>query len=262
MSLISDIKKDPVGASLAVSLPVLVIFSVSYFLNNPAMLVDHEIVRPTLEDDEVHPEDPPPEWLASAKDKDVMTVPGRSIAYWARDDVDYGPTESGVPYKGIVMHYTLPARRGTSHQQWVIRLIRYQHNGDMSRKGSFGYHFYISRDGSIYQGAPLTFRTNHVKGSRSRHRRSGPSRVLNNTNSIGISMIGGCMAVGEGIGTSCVGEKVTTEQMEAGKDLIAALKNRYGLGCLIFGHGEMQHDRAEFEGSTMAKHIRSRCEEE
>ena len=263
MGLISDIKKDPVGATLAVCVPMLVAFSVSYVLNNPTTLVDRELTGPSINipdslDDE--PENPPAKWLAEAGPDDVMSVPGRDIAYWGRPDVNYGPTDKAQPFKGIVMHFTLPARRGTSQHNWVVRLIKYQHNGDMSLGFSRGYHFYISRDGKIYQGAPLTYRTNHVKGSRSRHRKRGPSQVLDNVNALSISMIGACLAVGEGLGSTCVGEEVTPEQMAAGKDLIAALKDRYNLGCLIFGHGEMQSDRAIYEGATMAQHIRNQCE--
>ena len=260
MSLVDDIKKDPAGAGMAIVVPAFVVFTVAAFLSvyhtsQPDISSEIPLKRTYSV-----AEDPPEEWREKAKENDVMSAPGLNIAYWGKPGVsNYGPTLESETYTGIIVHYTLPARRSLTDQEWTVRLIKYQHNGDLSRGGHFGYHFYIDGEGGIYQGAPMTYRTNHVKPSRSRHRKP-LGRELNNKNSIGISMIGGCVAVGQGLGTSCVKEEITPEQKQAGIALIAALKERYSLGCLVYGHGEVQGDRAVFEGSTMAQHIRETCE--
>ncbi|MEL6289739.1 MAG: hypothetical protein AAFQ35_13290, partial [Pseudomonadota bacterium] len=56
------------------------------------------------------------------------------------------------------------------------------------------------------------------------------------------------------------GEFVTAAQLGAGLALIKALQARYRLPChAVFGHGDLQTDRATFEGATLRDRVRAGC---
>jgi len=198
---------------------------------------------------------PPAVWVTAAPASDVMRVATLPIAYWGRPDARYAriATRRRRRFRAIVVHFTLSIS--------PIRLIKYQHTGDLSRGGSFGYHFYIDRKGRVLQGAPLSKRTNHVKGLGHRKRRTGRHHWVGSHNSIGIGMVGACVTVGAGLGRQCVGEELTDEQSKAGQALVTALRDRYSIRCQhIYGHGELQSDRAAFEGRTLTRIMRAQCE--
>ena len=124
-------------------------------------------------------------------------------------------------------------------------LIRYQIDGDTARGGHFGYHFYIDPNGSIYQGAPMGKRTNHVKPL-SRLERKPFGRVATNNSAIGVT----CVKAGP-IYTP------TAQQIAAQETLVRALAAAYGIPFSnVFGHGEIQSDRDHREGTSEASKIR------
>lgn len=252
MRLLADIRSDPIGAGLAVLLPVLcglVIF----------------IMLPTAEDtlrdaQRVAKKEriaPPAKWRRTAKRGDVFEPDGLKVAYWGRSDAVYGrlATRDKQPFRAIVLHYTLNLS--------TVRLIKYQHRGDMRRGGAFGYHFYIDREGYVWQGAPMSVRTNHVKRPGHVRRKPGTHRRIGSHNAIGVSMVGACVTVGHGLGRRCVSESLTQAQKASGKQLIKALQARYGIKCrAVFGHGELQTDRADFEGQTLTNELRADCRQD
>ena len=67
-----------------------------------------------------------------------------------------------------------------------------------------GYHFFIRKDGSIYRGRPEGVVGSHAKGS--------------NSDSIGICFEGSYMT-----------ETMNQTQINAGRELVAYLKNKYGI---------------------------------
>lgn len=196
----------------------------------------------------------PRAWMVAAKPGDLFVVPGYPVAYWGKPDAIYGKraTDQAVTPIAIVVHHTA----GTN----LYQLVRYGHSTDEGRGGSYGYHIYISRDGRIVQGAPLTRRTNHVKPPGSPQRKPFGNNV-SNINSIGVSMVGACVLKPNGAATeACEREDVTAEQMEAGMSVVAALQARFKIKCaMVFGHGELQTDREAFEGELLAKLMRGRC---
>ena len=243
-------RRDPAGAGIAILGPLLIVLLVLTLAERYAVpqLLSRMPASRLLEA-------PPPQWLASARRADVLTVPGIAIAYWGRPDAPYGAavTSAARPYRAIVVHYTTDAP--------IVRLVQYQHNGDSGRGGHFGYHIYIDRAGRVLQGAPLTVRTNHVKPRGARERRDGPGRMIDSTNSIGVSLVGACVPAGRGLTGQCSREHVTAEQMGTGMAVIAALQSRYAIPCRsIYGHGELQTDRASFEGSTLTTRWRAACD--
>ncbi len=248
MPLNQNVKQDPAGAALSALVPVFLVLVLAY------MLADRIVHPPAVEHaEEHHLEDPPDTWIKQAGPGDVFRVNGLRVAYWGRPDVEYADkaTRAAQPFVGVVIHYT--ARRP------VLNFVRYQHNGDQRRGGHFGYHFYVSRAGDTIQGAPMSQRTNHIK--RSGHRqRTSIERKWSSANTIGISMVGACEPISQAITSRCKAEQLTPEQLEAGLAIARAVQQRYSLPCnAIRGHGELQHDRANDEGLTIATAIRASC---
>ncbi|MEL6423483.1 MAG: peptidoglycan recognition family protein [Pseudomonadota bacterium] len=202
--------------------------------------------------------DAPTQWSSQASADERMTVPGREIVYYAKPDARYSryATRGAKKPRAIVVHFT--------SAKTVAALVRYGHLRDFSRGGaSFGYHFYIGRDGRIVQGAPLSKRTNHIKSPR-RRERTATARHLWSGNTIGVSLVGGCDRLLRPNTwwrpTTCTGEYVTRRQVEAGRDLVAALQARFGIACrAIYGHGDLQTDRETFEGRTLKTLVRRDC---
>jgi N-acetyl-anhydromuramyl-L-alanine amidase AmpD len=146
----------------------------------------------------------------------------------------------------VVFHYT--------ENRPALQFIRYQHNGDDNRGGAFGYHFYCDRKGNAYQGAPLSVRTNHIKPTGHRQRKTA-WRYWSSSNTVGIGMVGGCWRdpnKRKPITASCDGERLTEPQKRCGMAIARALQDRFHLEHdHVAGHGDLQNDRSDFEGSTL-----------
>jgi len=203
---------------------------------------------------------PPVDWRAAAKPEDLLEVPGRRIAYWGDPTARYSVSGSKRQKKpvAVVVHFT-GARP-------VLDLVAYGHRRDFSRGGhAFGYHFYIGRGGGIVQGAPLSRRTNHIKSSRRSQRRSA-ARHLWSGNTIGVSLVGGCdplLRFNWRRWRQCSGEYVTNAQLRAGLAVVRAIQARYGIPCSqVYGHGDLQRDRATFEGALLTALARKTCKED
>lgn len=98
----------------------------------------------------------------------------------------------------IILHHS-----GTN----ILQTIETIHNYHKSLKwAGIGYHFYVRKDGSIYRGRPEDVIGAHAQGDRA------------NYDSIGICFEGNFDV-----------EKMKVEQQEAGKELVAYLKNKYGI---------------------------------
>ena len=199
----------------------------------------------------------PPAWAARAEATDRLRVPGHSVAYWGNPDAPYGFVATKRKSKpiAVVVHFT--------RVKPVLRLVSYGHGRDFSRGGhAYGYHFYVGRGGGIAQGAPLSKRTNHIKSKR-RPQRTRTGRHLWSGNSIGITLVGGCdwlLRPRWRRFYTCAQEFTTERQLRAGLALIRALQAQYGIDCgEVYGHGELQTDRASFEGATLTRLARTTC---
>jgi len=200
---------------------------------------------------------PPSEWAGDAGAGDLFHLTGHDIAYWGNPDAPYGVTATKRKEKprAVIVHFT--------RAKPVLDMIKYGHTRDFSRGGgAFGYHFYIGRAGRIAQGAPLSKRTNHIKPTY-RKQRTKTARHLWSGNTIGISLIGGCDPLMEFKLFSewgCNGEYLTPAQTRAGLDLIRAIQENFEIPCVeVYGHGELQTDRLDFEGATLTKMARASC---
>lgn len=163
-------------------------------------------------------------------------VEGLDIKDRVNPNAQYGrsATANAQPFTGIVLHHT--------GGEDADKFIKYGQSVDRERGGSFGYHFYIDKDGTIYQGAPMDARTNHVKPPSHTQRRDATG--LSNENAIGISLLGS-------------GGDETPQQLAAVKQLAGSLSQTYGIaGNRIVGHGDLQHDRESREGQAALKAIR------
>lgn len=146
-----------------------------------------------------------------------------------------GATERKQQFTGIVMHHTSDNHGGE-------QAVKYGQSVDPERGGAFGYHFYIDRDGTILQGAPMDRRTNHVKDPTSDRRKDRTG--ISNENAIGISLVG-------------KGGDETPQQLAAAKQLALSLRETYGIDPgRIVGHGDLQNDRESTEGQAALKAIR------
>ncbi|MEO1793293.1 MAG: hypothetical protein AAFU50_01645, partial [Pseudomonadota bacterium] len=88
----------------------------------------------------------PAGWAEAAKPADRLVIEGRQIAYWGRPDARYSryATRGARKPIAVVVHFTMAKP--------VRALVEYGHKRDYGRGGaSFGYHFYIGRDGHIVQ---------------------------------------------------------------------------------------------------------------
>lgn len=170
---------------------------------------------------------------------------GLQIEYRGKDSCPYGKsaTRNRKAFEAIVVHHT-----GRSHStDWYVQ---YQIDGDPGRGGHhFGYHFYIAPDGDIIQGAPLTKRTNHVRGSNA-NVRVNFGRHANNTNAIGIT----CARAGY----RSRGFSPTAAQIRSLEALTIALCDQFDIDfSQIYGHGDIQTDRRSLkEGQSAARKMR------
>jgi hypothetical protein len=200
---------------------------------------------------------PPANWREMAPAHDVLAVEDREIIYWGRPNARY--SGYATRYKrqpvAIVVHHTVPKD--------PLALVNYGHNSDPARgNASFGYHFYIARDGRIFQGAPLSRRTNHVKYFENKNR-TGTAKHIWSGNTIGVSLVGACdpwRSPLEGKLFQCAEETISNAQLEAGLAVVKALQVRFGMDCKeVWAHGELQVDRQTFEGESLTKLARAQC---
>lgn len=186
--------------------------------------------------------------LASAAPGDVVDTV-KPLYYWGRKDVPYGneaTNEKQTP-KAIVMHFT---RTGP-----VMNFVKYQHNGDAQRGGHFGYHVYVDPKGEVVQGAPLSIRTNHIKPP-GHEKRKGLRPDLSNANTVAVSLTGACASRSG----RCGQETITEAQFQSAFRVVIDLMQQFHIPCTeVYGHGELQHDRDDFEGLTVATAIRKSC---
>lgn len=165
---------------------------------------------------------------------------GLDIHYRGSSSSPYGKsaTRNKRPFNSIVLHHNDP-RHSTD---W---LINYQIVGDVGRNGHFGYHFYIDPAGVVFQGAPLTKRTNHVKPL-SMPQRKKFGRIATNSSAVGVT----CVAAGNTY-------TPTAAQLQTQDQLVRALADHYQISLSnVFGHGELQTDRHANEGTAPAKGFR------
>lgn len=200
----------------------------------------------------------PEAWIKRASTGDVFSVAGLGISYWGDPNARYSKyaTRSRRKPVAVVVHYTAAKP--------VKNLVRYGHMSDPNRGGaSFGYHFYIGRDGHIVQGAPLSRRTNHIKFKTNKQRRR-LGRHLWSGNTIALTLVGGCDPVMRprwGRWYECSGEFITKVQLQAGLKVVRALQEKFGIACeQVYGHGELQFDRKSFEGLRLSKLAREGCD--
>jgi hypothetical protein len=256
-SILHEARSDPLGAGLVVSGAALIVLMAVYFMP----MTDVEM--PTFKWPQITKEPPsgpilqprpPAEWKARAVASDVLTVPGFDVAYWGRPDVSYGKrvTEHADKPVAVVVHYT--------DDRPILNLVKYQHNGDSDRGGSYGYHIYIDAEGHVAQGAPLSVRTNHIKPKDAPQRKSA-AHHLDSSNTIGVSLVGACRSPAlSPITYRCSSETISEIQMSAGVAAVTALQALYGIPCgEVYGHGDLQTDRHEFEGTTLSSLVRSNC---
>lgn len=154
----------------------------------------------------------------------------------------YDASSTTVPYAGVAPHrFNMIVFHDPGSNNCDPRaMIMYGQTYDTKRDGYFGYHFYVARDGTIYEGAPLSKRTNHVSGSS----RRTPLRY-DNSMAIGISLM-------------CGHEKIPRAQLDAAVRLGHILQVAYGIPSnRIFGHGELQYNRLPNEGLIAARATRT-----
>ena len=199
----------------------------------------------------------PATWTELAKSDDIFTVTGHKVAYWADPKAVYSKYATRKRRKpvAVVVHHT--------SAKPVKNLVTYGHIGDARRGGaSFGYHFYVGRDGNIVQGAPLSRRTNHIKFKTNKQRRE-VAKHLWSGNTIGVSLVGGCdplMRPDWRVWRRCSEEFVTKAQLRAGLAVIRALQEKFEMQCdAVFGHGDLQFDRRSFEGVRLSRLARRVC---
>ncbi len=158
------------------------------------------------------------------------TIP---VSYNANAKVPYSDAQP-KPFSMLVFHDP------GSAQCDPIAMLKYGQTYDRRRDGMFGYHFYIARDGTVYQGAPLLKRTNHVSGSYRRTRLQ-----YSNGSAIGVSLMCGHM-------------KIPEAQLRAAVRLGHLLQVAYGIpSSRVFGHGELQYNRLPNEGLIAARATRT-----
>lgn len=240
-SVIAAARSDPLGAGIIVCGVLLAALMVAWQVTPEGM-----IPRAIRSVRALKPG--PAKWRAAARPGDVLAVPGYTVAYYGNPKAPYGVAATRVKQRPIalVIHHTADAP--------ILKLVQYGHNADHERGGgSYGYHFYIDRDGRIAQGAPLSRRTNHIKPPDSPKRTRVAAKAAN-WNAIGVALVGACKVKPKsGITERCEREVVTPAQNEAAAAVVAALLAAYRIpGTSVWGHGELQSDREPFEGKSLA----------
>lgn len=157
---------------------------------------------------------------------------------------EYGidATKNKVPYVGYILHHT----SDTAFEN----ILRYTQRYDPKRRGTFGYHFLIGRDGRSVQAAPLSKRTNHFSDSEKRY----AQKHLVKANTASLSLHGGYRKENG----RYVYIPPTIEQLRSAKIIMSALEQIYGASLKnTWGHGEVQSNRMDEEGLVLAQWCRS-----
>lgn len=144
----------------------------------------------------------------------------------------------------IVFHHDTSWNDKMSDVENAQRLAKYGQRVDKVRGFDPGYHYYISRDGSIIQGAPDDRSTNHVL--------TGKNGVGNN-NALGIVLMG----------NDSDKTKPTEAQLKAAKFLGDKLMKDYKIPSeRIYGHGEVNPGhRSSAEGMPAVNMFRNKIAE-
>lgn len=162
---------------------------------------------------------------------DLFNAPGLPIQYSARPGQTFGvhATQNARPFDSIVAHHT-----GGSTLQSALNAQRDPFTGQTR-----GYHFYIDRDGTIVQGAPLDARTNHVQPPSSSQRIDRDD--ISNSNAIGIAYVG-------------KSSNPTPQQQASAETLTRSLMERYNISSQnVVGHGQIQRSREAGEGMPLVE---------
>ncbi len=167
---------------------------------------------------------------------DAFNSPGLPVRYEAQPGQRFGEsaTANAQPFNSIVAHHT-----GGPTLEGALNTAR---QGDPFRNDvKFGYHFYIDKDGTVVQGAPMDARTNHVQPPSAAQRTARPD--ISNSNSVGISFVGDS-------------SNPTPEQLSAAQNLSRSLMDRYGIQANnVVGHGQIQANRQTSEGMPLVNAI-------
>jgi hypothetical protein len=238
-------KSDPGGVGAVVSATAFIVCAAAfaYDLSQPQSVIQRTVRTLTV----ARPG--PADWVATAKPGDKIEIPGLAVSYWADPSARYSVTANAVASKplAIVVHHT--------SVQPILDLVRYGHRYDEERGGSFGYHVYVDAAGRVVQGAPLSKRTNHIKPP-GHAARTGVAYDVSNANTVSVTMVGACRSTGA-VTDFCREETLTPEQIEAGVIVVTWMMARFQISKdRVFGHGELQSDRASFEGSTVVRAVR------
>ena len=127
------------------------------------------------------------------------------------------------------------------------RTVSYNYPGPwMKLKSKIkGAHFYVDTDGTAYQTASLNTSVAHIYSSSSKQMYPEYFGVLQNTNSVGIEVVGNYK--------DGKWDPLTTEQIDATTLLVQQIKNHYNIHCdNIYAHEKVQRKTAG-EGQTVLK---------
>ena len=259
-SLRESVRDDPIGAAIIIMVAALFAVVIAWQLRLDQQSIGWPWPAPRMVSVQKPKLPPMPrEWIDHTSKHDHLVVPNYPVTYWANPHASYSRTASAHYEKpvAIVMHYT--------GSKPILNLVKYGQSVDEERGGSFGYHWYIGRDGTAVQGAPLTKRTNHIKPPGHKMRKPFMPK-LSNEDTLGIALVGGCKTEDtplKPVTLRCIGDEATPEQQQAAMAIIEALRGRFELRCeAVVGHGELQHDRSSFEGVTIARLARAGCRSE
>ncbi len=135
---------------------------------------------------------------------------------WSVREIDLAnTTPMGTNPEKITVHHTTESDSlAKVSDAEFLRMVERYHQ-DERDWACIGYHFVIGRDGTVYEGRPLTLQGAHARG--------------NNELNIGIALMG-----------DFENNEPAEKQVESLKDLVVNLRLGYDMptNC-IFGHGEL-----------------------
>ena len=121
-----------------------------------------------------------------------------------------------VPCRRVINKIILHCTATPEGKDYTVEQIRQMH---LARGFSdIGYHLVIYRDGSVHEGRPMSIIGAHCLGQ--------------NTNSVGVSYIGGCAPDGK-----IPKDTRTPEQRKALREVVDSLQKRFP-GSTVHGHYE------------------------